>query len=158
MASRRVKTTEPLWYLRSIPYWVYLNTDHWVILKEEFKEHLRETKGQLECARCGIKQIGVAVFEEDTWVGPDGLECHPSKSGATKITRRTEGIREPQWDVHHLTYERLGHEELRDLELLCCMCHNLEHHPESHAAKYWAFHLREVAWVDQEIERLEQGV
>lgn len=29
--------------------------------------------------------------------------------------------------VHHLSYERLGHEEMDDLELLCVACHELEH-------------------------------
>lgn len=30
--------------------------------------------------------------------------------------------------VHHKTYERVGHERLRDLELLCGLCHRLAHH------------------------------
>jgi 5-methylcytosine-specific restriction endonuclease McrA len=30
-------------------------------------------------------------------------------------------------DVHHLTYERLGHEHLADLETLCRTCHREEH-------------------------------
>ena len=29
--------------------------------------------------------------------------------------------------VHHLTYERLGREEMSDLEVLCKFCHGLEH-------------------------------
>ena len=29
--------------------------------------------------------------------------------------------------VHHLTYERLGHERMTDLEVLCKGCHGLEH-------------------------------
>lgn len=29
--------------------------------------------------------------------------------------------------VHHLTYERLGDEDLCDLQALCIECHRLEH-------------------------------
>lgn len=30
-------------------------------------------------------------------------------------------------DVHHLTYERVGHELPEDLEVLCFQCHAVEH-------------------------------
>jgi hypothetical protein len=30
-------------------------------------------------------------------------------------------------EVHHLTYERLGHELMRDLRVLCHWCHMLDH-------------------------------
>lgn len=30
-------------------------------------------------------------------------------------------------DVHHVTYERLGHERLSDLKVLCRSCHNWVH-------------------------------
>ena len=33
----------------------------------------------------------------------------------------------PGTDVHHLTYQRLGGEQLDDLELLCRQCHQQEH-------------------------------
>lgn len=33
----------------------------------------------------------------------------------------------PGTDVHHLTYQRLGKEQLEDLELLCRACHQHEH-------------------------------
>jgi hypothetical protein len=32
-----------------------------------------------------------------------------------------------EWNVHHLTYERRGHELLEDLVLLCRPCHMAEH-------------------------------
>ena len=32
-----------------------------------------------------------------------------------------------QLHVHHLTYARLGHEELDDLAVLCPQCHEAEH-------------------------------
>lgn len=33
-------------------------------------------------------------------------------------------------DVHHLTYERLGHEPTSDLMVLCRACHDLHHLPD----------------------------
>lgn len=33
----------------------------------------------------------------------------------------------PSYDVHHLTYERIWHERLKDLQVLCRTCHQLEH-------------------------------
>jgi len=30
-------------------------------------------------------------------------------------------------DVHHLLYDRLGHEKLSDLIVLCRLCHNAFH-------------------------------
>lgn len=32
-----------------------------------------------------------------------------------------------QFHVHHKTYDRLGHEDLSDVEVLCVPCHALEH-------------------------------
>lgn len=43
--------------------------------------------------------------------------------GACERCRRTAG----EWNVHHLTYERRGHENLEDLILLCRRCHAIEH-------------------------------
>jgi hypothetical protein len=136
-----------------VPYWVYLNTDHWFLTKEMFKEQLRDS-GPLTCARCGIQRVGTVEMEEDYWVDERGNECSRNMGGAEKRLRVWKTPREPQWDVHHLTYERLGCEEFEDLELLCCMCHNLEHYPESHAAKNWKEHLYRQALA----ARLEQGV
>lgn len=68
-----------------------------------------------------------------------------------------DGHTEPQWNVHHKTYERLGEEEFGDVELLCLMCHNLEHYPESHAAKYWVKHLQGRSYLHHLVERLERG-
>lgn len=34
---------------------------------------------------------------------------------------------EPMLDVHHLTYERLWHERMSDLQVLCRSCHKKEH-------------------------------
>lgn len=34
-------------------------------------------------------------------------------------------------DVHHRTYENLGHERLDDVEVLCRACHQAEHIPRN---------------------------
>lgn len=34
---------------------------------------------------------------------------------------------EHDFDVHHRTYDNLGHEKLEDLEVLCHRCHQFEH-------------------------------
>ena len=39
-----------------------------------------------------------------------------------KCGRTEDGL-----DVHHLTYERLGHERMSDLQLLCRYCHKVVH-------------------------------
>lgn len=158
MGSQRIRTPEPLWYLKSVPYGVYLTTDHWVLLKEDYKNHLKESgDGALRCMRCGIESIGLEVWADSEWVDEHGVLCAPSKAGAWKRTERHSSLREPQWNVHHLTYERLGEEEFEDLELLCVMCHNLEHKPESHAAQYWVKHLQGRSYLHHLVERLERG-
>lgn len=43
--------------------------------------------------------------------------------GQCERCRRRAG----EWNVHHLTYERRGHELLEDLILLCRRCHRAEH-------------------------------
>jgi 5-methylcytosine-specific restriction endonuclease McrA len=40
--------------------------------------------------------------------------------------RRSETVK---LEVHHLTYERVGCEELSDLEVLCAPCHRKAHFP-----------------------------
>lgn len=42
------------------------------------------------------------------------------------------GKTECEWNVHHLTYERRGHERLEDLVLLCRHCHETAHGIEHH--------------------------
>lgn len=46
-----------------------------------------------------------------------------------RAQRRCEWCRRPdqEWNVHHLTYERRGYENLSDLVLLCRDCHAAEH-------------------------------
>ena len=46
----------------------------------------------------------------------DGYVCQ--KCGKTSKEYRLE--------VHHLTYERLGHERMEDLQTLCVLCHPIE--------------------------------
>lgn len=42
-----------------------------------------------------------------------------------------------RFHVHHITYDRLGDEQDDDLILLCSMCHNAIHYPDSAAARHW---------------------
>lgn len=37
------------------------------------------------------------------------------------------GATDSEWNVHHLTYERRGFEDLSDLVLLCRKCHEIAH-------------------------------
>ena len=144
MASRNnILTSEPVWYLKCIPYYSYLNTRHWKRFRDGYITHLRETESVLTCSRCGISTIGVMQVRTQM------------EDGSEYIQTVAE---EPVWNVHHLTYERLGEEEFSDVTLLCVMCHNLEHHPESHAAKRWEGHLEHQKWIDATVQRLEQGI
>jgi 5-methylcytosine-specific restriction endonuclease McrA len=43
--------------------------------------------------------------------------------GSCERCRKTAG----EWNVHHLTYDRRGHEDLTDLILLCRPCHQAVH-------------------------------
>lgn len=158
MASwTRIRQAEPLWYLRAVPYSTYLNTDHWQLLRRQFLQ-MREEFGGLSCDRCGIKELDEVVeekiltkaeLEDNTYVH------HTGNDGRERTTRWV--MRQPQWNVHHKTYERLGEEEFNDLQLLCVMCHNLEHFPESHAARYWVGYLQEKSFTQHVLERLERG-
>jgi 5-methylcytosine-specific restriction endonuclease McrA len=54
------------------------------------------------------------------------------KARVTKVMRRTNGIcercrQQKAIHVHHLTYERVGEEELEDLQALCFDCHDDAH-------------------------------
>jgi len=42
-------------------------------------------------------------------------------------SRRGYGRGAVRLDVHHLLYDRLGHEKLSDLIVLCRLCHNAFH-------------------------------
>lgn len=49
-----------------------------------------------------------------------------------------------RFNVHHVTYERLGQEDDHDLRLVCSPCHNLIHFPQSSAARHWVEATKEV--------------
>lgn len=117
-------TEEPLWYLKSIRYWDYVNSDHWKLLRERYITEV--LKDEPRCERCGIRWIGHQKYL---------VSDKPEEGGYKEFELRP---RPPKFNLHHKTYERLGEEELEDLELLCVMCHNLEHIPQSKAAQHWA--------------------
>jgi hypothetical protein len=101
---------EPLWYLKGLSYSDYLHSDHWKLRRQEFLAGREQ-----QCERCELEHI-------DETVSDDGAE----------VERRA-----PRFNVHHLSYERLGEELDEDLMLLCAPCHNLEHRPDSHAGRWW---------------------
>ena len=65
----------------------------------------------------------------------DGYTCQ--QCGKTSMDYRLE--------VHHLTYERLGHERMEDLLTLCILCHPVatsEQRRKKYARRVWV--LRDV--------------
>lgn len=46
-------------------------------------------------------------------------------------------------EVHHLTYDRLGHEKLHDVAVLCMVCHERAHNPtEKDLREQYEHHLK----------------
>lgn len=136
----RQNDPEPLWYLRGLSYGVYRQTTHWVRRRRAFIDSL-SAPGRLWCERCGLDQIGWVRVHKVWYLDLDGKPC----TAKSKLyPRKYEAIEwEPRlarFDVHHLTYERLGEELDGDLELLCHACHNLEHRENTVAARFWNAH------------------
>ena len=137
MATRNVPLqSEPLWYLKGLPYDQYRQTNHWRLRRDAYLSTFDDEIRQ--CQNCGLAVIDEVIVEETRYVDPStGQECNGRKKGAVKQGRRIREQRPPAFHVHHLTYERLGEEWDEDLQLLCAPCHNLEHFPDSHAAVWW---------------------
>ena len=98
---------EPIWYLRSIPYSEYRQSN-WL---RQRRARYRSGHDSV-CQRCGIASVS-------------------SRDKTVSLDKR------PRFNVHHVSYENLGDEPDCDLELLCSACHNAEHYPESAAAIWW---------------------
>ena len=87
--------------------------------------------GRVRCRGTG----GVAVNTEDKERSSEYrqyLRSDQWKQMRTKVRRRSRGWCERckvgrRADIHHLTYERLGHEELTDLIAVCRPCHEWLH-------------------------------
>lgn len=101
--------TEPIWYLRALPYGDYRMSNWWRIRRERFNDTAISIYGCKTCELCGLASL-------------DPLGQHP-------IAVR--------FHVHHRNYDHLGYELDSDLMLLCSPCHNLIHRPESNAARHW---------------------
>jgi hypothetical protein len=149
MTTTRHLSREPLWYLKGLPYGDYLQTDHWKITRQDY---LDAFDGELSCERYGLSVIDEVSYERKYHYrnapGGDYMEeCRSDAAGAMETYDWWVEDRPPRFNVHHLTYERLGEEHPDDLLLLCSPCHNLEHNPDSHAAVYWKEHLEEEAYI-----------
>jgi len=99
---------EPIWYLRSLPYSVYLQSAWWKKRRAQFRASHKTDR----CDLCGMETL---------------LARHPFDTELIPI----------RFEVHHVSYTHLGAEPDEDLRLLCAPCHNLVHFPDSHAAKVW---------------------
>lgn len=99
--------SEPVWYLRGLPYSGYRQTRHWRRRSSAFREEVAH-----ECGLCGLSEWTAGSHEGAI---ADWVRFH----------------------VHHVSYKRLGYERDEDLILLCPPCHNLIHYPNSAAAQHW---------------------
>lgn len=133
MTERTLLKPEPVWYLRSLPYGEYRNSDHWKLRREEFRR-----SHSPRCMRCLLRVVDWVEIETSEWFDVFGSKLENWKRGASKRTRVHEVQRQARFHVHHLTYERIGCEPDEDLELLCSACHNLDHYPLSAAANCWS--------------------
>lgn len=65
--------------------------------------------------------------EKRTWI----LECagHVCSVCGTRLSvcLKCEFVHQPQLEVHHVSYERVGNEDANDVEVLCYVCHRLKH-------------------------------
>ena len=60
-------------------------------------------------------------------------------------------------DVHHKTYERLGHEELGDLITLCRRCHRDHHYFQGRTVATPEMVKRTIPITQKEYERAKAG-
>ncbi len=142
MKTSRELDPEPIWYLKGLPYYRYLQTNHWRIRRDRYIETRRTRISgvllPLSCDNCHLSAIDEITVETTKHVDPvTGQECSPRKKGAQQITSRGTERRPPWFDVHHLTYEHLGDEPDEDLILVCAPCHNAIHYPDSAAGQWW---------------------
>ena len=63
----------------------------------------------------------VEYLRSDQWAAKRraAMKHHGRKCGVCGSVRSLE--------VHHLTYKRLGHERMKDLQILCGDCHRIRH-------------------------------
>lgn len=83
-----------------------------------------------------LKHLGFRSYREyllsDHWLRTrkwffySGYVSREPVSGVLVCSRCHQPAKPP--NVHHKTYQNLGHEPLTDLELLCRDCHSREHH------------------------------
>ena len=94
---------------------------------------------------------GSAVLADGTripyreYVGIDGHKPHPYWSQVRAVRFNVDNglcalchtdLRSQKFQTHHMTYENLGHERLRDVITLCCDCHERFHETWKHGEYY----------------------
>lgn len=107
----RSHASEPLWYLRSIPYQRYSMSQHW----RQLREQLLQERGR-RCQVCGFSRI------EEPWIGSPDL---PISHGDVPL------------QIHHLSYIRLGEELQRDLLVVCEPCNYTISRPGAESSQFW---------------------
>lgn len=74
------------------------------------------------------KAIRAAVLARD---GGKCRSCYHREGEPTGVVGLRRSRKQPTvLEVHHLTYQRVGHELLHDLILLCQVCHGKMNHPD----------------------------
>jgi hypothetical protein len=73
-----------------------------------------------------------------------------------EVGHRCQGCPETdRLEVHHLTYERVGHERMGDLMVLCHWCHSAEHGRSPNVGPAAGPDVNELTRRARETERLE---
>jgi 5-methylcytosine-specific restriction endonuclease McrA len=142
---------EPLWYLKGLPYGDYLTTDHWQIVRQNYRGMVEDQYGNLCCEWCGLDVVDQVEATRHTYTRYDQkttltVECGPTHRDADHHEHFFMQDRFARFHVHHKTYERLGEEHWDDLVLLCSPCHNVVHFPTSHAAQWWITYQLKPMW------------
>lgn len=80
-------------------------------------------------AKRGRGRKKLTRYEYDRYIKSDAWKDMKNRYWSTKIDKCCVscGAREVPFDFHHITYDRLGCEETRDLVLLCRQCHIYVH-------------------------------
>ena len=140
---------EPIEYLLSVPYTVYIHSIHWHHLRERIFDERGE---QCEFPLCQLRVV-VTINVQYQGVGIRSAtgewRTSQSKSAQPFSYIKQEDIG-PEFTLHHLTYERLGQERDSDLMILCAACHSLVHARDWRSVRYWARLLAQQNQVEVE--------
>jgi len=132
--AKRTRSPDPLQY---DPHRVFDNEPHVLVFTDVSPS---DWHGEPEPIGVGMSEW--ATYAEGAAKRRDELHTMPYAEYlktpewmvTRKIVKQRAGYRcercsrpDTEWNVHHLTYERRGYEDLNDLVLLCRRCHEIEH-------------------------------